>query len=97
MDEQERALKDPEERSSLGDRERSSRDIEKLKKIILEVKKLKPDARYNAAIAWAENYLHDSEHFYKKKDYYSAFGAANYAYGIIDGILIIEGRKDAEV
>ena len=81
----------------MEEKECAGKDIEKLKNIILEAKKMKLDIKYSAAIAWAENYLHDSEHFYRKKDYYSAFGAANYAYGIIDGILIIEGRKDAEV
>ena len=46
---------------------------------------------------WAKNYLHDAKHYYEKGDYFSSFGCANYAYGIIDGILIHEGKKEEEV
>lgn len=77
----------------MNEQERAFKDIEKLKGIISEFQKLKLSETYLKILEWATNYMHDSEHFYKKKDYYSAFGAANYAYGIIDAILIIEGKK----
>lgn len=72
---------------------RALKDIEKLKKILVEFKEHKFHAKYPSLTEWIENYLYDAEHFYKNKDYYSAFGAANYAYGMIDAILIIEGKK----
>jgi len=97
MEESTRAKKDVEVRRTLTDRERSSRDIEKLKKILAEFKKLSLHEKYPQILEWVKNYLYDAEHFYKNKDYYSAFGAANYAFGIIDGILIIEGKKNEEV
>ncbi len=76
---------------------RAKKDIGKLRHIVSEFKKLKLHEKYPQILQWVENYLHDAEHFYNKKDYYSAFGAANYAFGIIDGILIIEGKKHEEV
>ncbi len=72
---------------------RAKKDIGKLRKIVSEFKKLNLQEKYPQILQWVENYLYDAEHFYKNKDYYSAFGAANYAFGIIDGILIIESKK----
>ena len=77
--------------------ERARKDIEKLAKILGEFKKHQLHNKYPQIVEWVENYLQDAKHFYKNKDYYSAFGAANYAFGIIDGILIIEGKTHEEV
>jgi hypothetical protein len=77
----------------MDDEERAAKDIAKLKEIISEFKKLGFDARYPSVLEWAENYMTDAQHYFEKKDYFTAFGAANYAYGIIDGILIAEGKK----
>lgn len=74
-------------------KERSKKDIDKLVDIMAEFRKLKLDQKYPGALKWAENYLFDSKHFYKEKKYFTAFGAANYAYGIIEGLLITEGKK----
>lgn len=76
-----------------GEGTRAKIDIQKLKDIVSEFKKIKLNEKYPQILEWVENYLYDAEHFYKNKDYYSAFGAANYAFGIIDGILILEGKK----
>ena len=75
---------------------RAKTDIVKLMRILKEFKKLKFDEKYPEVLKWAENYLFDSKYFYNNKDYFSAFGSANYAFGIIDGILIIEGKKHDE-
>ncbi len=32
--------------------------------------------------------------FVEKGDYFTSFGAANYAYGFIDCILVLENKKD---
>ena len=77
--------------------ERAKKDIDKLAKIINEFKKHQLHEKYPQVIRWVENYLYDARHFFKNKDYYSAFGAANYAFGIIDGILIIEGKKNEAI
>jgi len=74
-------------------KERAEKDVKKLKEIIAEFEVLDLHEKYSDAYEWAKNYLKDAEHFFAKKDYFSSFGAANYAYGIIDGILIIEKKK----
>jgi len=74
-------------------KERAEKDVKKLKEIIIEFEVLDLHEKYPDAYEWAKNYLKDAEHFFAKKDYFSSFGAANYAYGIIDGILIIEKKK----
>ena len=74
-------------------KERAAKDVQKLKDIIAEFKQHGLDRKYAAAYEWATNYLHDSEHFLAKGDFFSSFGAANYAYGIIDGLLITEKKK----
>ncbi len=77
----------------MDERERAEKDIRKLEGIINEFKKLGLDRKFPSVLEWAENYFSDAKHFFEKKDYFTSFGAANYAYGIIDGILIAEGRK----
>ncbi|MEK6979393.1 MAG: DUF357 domain-containing protein [Candidatus Micrarchaeota archaeon] len=77
----------------MDERERTHKDIEKLKEILSEFKKLGLAEKYPSVHEWAENYYKDAKHYFEKKDYFTAFGAANYAYGIIDGILIMEGNK----
>lgn len=74
-------------------KERAFKDLEKLKEIIILFENMGLHKKYPDAYSWAKNYLHDAEHFYKKEDYFTSFGAANYAYGIIDGILITEKKK----
>ena len=82
---------------SMEEKERALKDIEKLEQILIYCKSLKLSSKYDTVVQWADNYYTDSKHFYEKKDYFSAFGAANYAYGIIDALLILEGKKDETI
>lgn len=75
-------------------KERAKKDIAKLDRIILLFKKLKLDKKYPKVMEYVENYGSDAKHFFEKQDYFTAFGAANYAYGFIDAVLVIEGKKD---
>ena len=77
----------------MEEKERAKKDIDKLEAVLKEFRKLKLDAEYPEALEWAENYHSDARHFFARKDYFTAFGAANYAYGIIEGLLIISGNK----
>ncbi|HIH23366.1 TPA: DUF357 domain-containing protein [Candidatus Micrarchaeota archaeon] len=77
----------------MDERERAHKDIEKLKEILVEFQKLGFAEKHGAVYEWAENYYKDAKHYFEKTDYFTAFGAANYAYGIIDGLLIAEGKK----
>lgn len=72
---------------------RAETDIRKLEEIIAEFGRVGLGKKYPAPLEWALNYLADSKHFFSQGDYFTAFGAANYAYGIIDGLLIVEGKK----
>lgn len=46
--------------------------------------------RYPKVFALAEQYAKDAEHFLGKGDYFSSFGASDYAYGLLDAVCIIE-------
>ena len=73
--------------------QRALKDIQKLEHALQEFVSYKLKNRYEEVFEWASNYFKDSKHFYDKGDYFTSFGAANYAYGMIDAILIIEGKK----
>lgn len=75
-------------------RERAKKDLDKLARILAVFRKLGFDRKYPRVAEYAENYGRDAKHFYEKGDYFTSFGAANYAYGFIDAVLVIEGKKD---
>ena len=74
-------------------KERVEKDIDKLEKIIQIFKDEGLAEKYPQVLEYAENYGADAKHFYESGDYFSSFGAANYAYGYIDAILLIEGKS----
>lgn len=75
-------------------RERAIKDIEKLEKIIVIFESYNLDKKYPEIYSHVLNYKNDSIHFFSKNDYFTSFGAANYAYGHIDSILILEKLRD---
>ncbi len=78
----------------VSQKERTEKDIQKLWRIIKEFKRLRLHDDYPQILEWATNYANDAQFFFDNGDVFSAFGAANYAYGFIDAILVIEGKKD---
>ncbi|MBU0532857.1 DUF357 domain-containing protein [Candidatus Micrarchaeota archaeon] len=78
----------------MNQKERAKKDIEKLDRIIQKFKEMKLGEKYSTVLEYAENYAKDARHFYEEGNYFTAFGAANYAYGFIDAVLVIEGKKD---
>jgi hypothetical protein len=78
----------------MNEKERAKKDIDKLDKILKIFKSLSLDKKYPKITEYVENYGADAKHFFENKDYFTAFGAANYAYGFIDAVLVIEGKKD---
>lgn len=78
-------------------KERAKKDLEKLEHIIKVFKDHGFGKKYPKVLEYAENYGSDAKHFYEKGDYFSSFGAANYAYGFIDAILLLEGKKDDNI
>lgn len=81
----------------MQEKERAVKDLDKLERIIAIFRSLGLDRKYPKVLEYAENYGKDARHFYEKGDYFSSFGAANYAYGFIDAVLLIEGRKDEHI
>jgi hypothetical protein len=75
-------------------KERAGKDLIKLRKMMDIFVGLGLDRKYPAIFAYASDYAADAGHFFDKGDYFTSFGAANYAYGFIDAIMIIEGKKD---
>lgn len=78
-------------------KERATKDIEKLDKITAIFQSLGLGTKYPKVLEYVQNYGNDAKHFFEQEDYFTAFGAANYAYGFIDAILIIEGKKDEHI
>jgi len=81
----------------MDEKERAKKDIDKLDKIITVFRQYKLDSKYPEVAEYAANYAHDAKHFFEKGDYFTSFGAANYAYGFIDAVLVIEGKKDEHI
>lgn len=75
-------------------KERAKKDLDKLDRMLAEFRRLGLEKKYAEVYEYAKNYREDAGHFFLKGDYFSAFGAANYAYGFIDAVLVIEGKKD---
>ncbi len=75
-------------------KERAEKDIIMLSKLLEYFMNSGLDKKYPDAFEWAKNYYADAGHYYKKKDYFSSFGCANYGYGILDCVLINEKIKE---
>ena len=78
-------------------KERAKKDIDKLELMIKKFKDMGLGKKYSTILEYAENYCNDAKHFYEQGEYFSAFGAANYAYGFIDAVLVIEGKHDENI
>lgn len=81
----------------MDEEERAKKDLDKLEKIIERFRSLRLDKKYPQVLEHVENYQKDARHFFEKGDYFTSFGAANYAYGHIDAILLIEGKRDENI
>ena len=77
-------------------KERAKKDIDKLDRMLQVFRSMDLGRKYPQVLEYAENYASDARHFYEKGDYFTAFGAANYAYGFLDAVLVIEGKKDED-
>ena len=77
-------------------KERAAKDIDKLEQIIKVAEKFEFDYKYPEVFEYVLNYAHDAKHYFEKGDYFTSFGAANYAYGFVDCLLVIEKKKDEQ-
>ena len=77
----------------MNDEERAQKDLEKLDELVKKFIFFELNKKYPRVYEHSLNYKKDAEHYYKKEDYFSSFGCANYAYGILEGILLKEKGK----
>lgn len=73
-------------------KERAKKDICKLERMLVIFRRDGLGNKYPQVLEYIDNYTNDARHFFESGDYFSAFGAANYAYGFIDAVLVIEGK-----
>jgi len=73
------------------ERERAEKSLRKLKAHLERSGWIRE--KHPSLFALAEQYAKDAEHFFKKGDYFSSFGASDYAYGLLDAACIIEKGK----
>jgi len=70
-------------------KERSEKDIKKLDELIEKFKSLNLDKKYKEVYEYALNYRNDAEHYHNKEDYFTSFGSANYAYGMLEALIML--------
>jgi hypothetical protein len=75
------------------EKERAQRSLQKLQKRMEDARQLGFHEKFSEVFNLASDYATDSGHYFKKGDYFSSFGCSDYAYGLIDALLIIEGKK----
>lgn len=71
-------------------RARCVSDIEQFYTNVKEVKRTQANAHI---LDLAAQYCEDTKYFLEKKDYVTAFGAINYAHGLIDAFRKAKGEK----
>ena len=72
-------------------RRRAERSLRLLKERLEELKKWRD--KYREMYDRAEQYYRDSKHYFDREDYFTSFGASDYAYGILDTIEWVEENK----
>ena len=77
----------------MDEKTRAKKDLEKLSSCLSKFKELGFSEKYPKLLEYSLNYFKDAEHYYKKEDYFTSFGCANYAYGILEGIFLKEKGK----
>ncbi|MCP4647664.1 MAG: DUF357 domain-containing protein [bacterium] len=73
--------------------ERAQKSLEKLEARLKDIQNLGLGQKYPEIFELASQYTKDSRHYLEKADHFSSFGCSDYAYGLLDAILIIEGKK----
>ena len=71
------------------ERERAERSVKLLEKRLKEGKKYRE--KYGWLMELAERYYRDAVYYLEMGDYFTSFGASDYAYGILDALRDVEG------
>lgn len=73
------------------ERSRAEKSISLLKENLEKCKKLATN--FSAQYALAEQYYRDAVHYFSKGDYFTSFGCSDYAYGLLDAILLVKENQ----
>lgn len=73
--------------------ERARKSLEKLEARLKDAESLGFSWKYPEIFQLASQYAKDSRHYLGKGDNFTSFGCSDYAYGLIDALLILEGKK----
>jgi len=88
--------KNPERRNhspamAKNEKQRARRSLHLLSKLLEKCK----DLKHNFAIQYdlASQYYSDAKYYYEKGDYFTSFGCSDYAYGLLDAILLVKEHQ----
>jgi|GEM_PF-622194 len=70
--------------SSSWEKEQERRVLSDIEQFYANFPQVKKTAQNSHALSLAEKYCEDTKYFLQKKDYVTAFGAINYAHGLLD-------------
>ncbi len=73
---------------------RARKSLEKLEIRIAEVVSLGFAEKYPRIFELAQTYASDSRYYFEQGDIFSSFGCSDYAYGLLDALLILENKKE---
>ncbi|MBS3069108.1 DUF357 domain-containing protein [Candidatus Micrarchaeota archaeon] len=74
----------PRQYSSLWEKEQEKRVLSDIVQFNANIVQVKKTAQNSHALSLARKYCEDTKYFLQKKDYVTAFGAINYAHGLLD-------------
>jgi len=70
------------------EKEQARRILSDIEQFYANLPKVKKTPENSHALSLAEKYCEDTKYFLQKKDYVTAFGAINYAHGLLDAFRV---------
>ena len=71
----------------LDEKTRVDKDILMFQENIEKIKNTNLNEKEKFIVELSKQYFQDSKYYFKKKDYFTAFGCINYAHGLLDAII----------
>ncbi len=71
-------------------RDRCIRSIEKAEELLKRVRALNLSEKEKSIVEKAEQYINDARYFLSRGDFFSSFGASDYAYGLLEALLFLK-------
>ncbi|MEM4272091.1 MAG: DUF357 domain-containing protein [Candidatus Bilamarchaeaceae archaeon] len=77
------------------EKKRSEKGLLALERRLKDAESLGLNEKYAAIFSLASQYARESRQYFERGDFFSSFGCSDYAYGLLDALLILEGKKEA--